>query len=88
MTLAALPILPAPLQIISQFVLHKLLPFLVPVPAFMQMNSTTMSYATILKRTKREMVIFKAALVAAAAAMLAFIARHFARPALAALGLA
>lgn len=36
--------------------LHKLLPFAVPKPAFFQLNSTNISYAEILRRSRRELV--------------------------------
>ena len=36
--------------------LHKLLPFAVPKPAFFQLNSTNISYAEILQRSRRELV--------------------------------
>lgn len=47
-----------------------------------------MPYAEILRRSKREMAVFKAGLVAASAAIAAALLRHCVRPALAALGLA
>ena len=43
-------------QLICQMLLHKLLPFAVPKPAFFQLNSTTISYAEILQRSRRELV--------------------------------
>jgi hypothetical protein len=65
--------------------LHRVLPFLVPKPALLLIN-TTMPYAAILRRGQREMAAFKALLAAAAAALLAVLVRH-ARPSLTALGL-
>ncbi|PRW58870.1 kynurenine 3-monooxygenase [Chlorella sorokiniana] len=73
-------------QLIAQMLLHKLLPFAVPKPAFFQLNSTNISYAEILQRSRRELVVFKAVLAAAAAAAAAALWRSAARPALAALG--
>lgn len=55
---------------------------------FQQINSTSISYAAILRRTKQELAVFKAALVAAAAAALAALWRTWGRAALAAAGLA
>lgn len=73
------------MQLVSQFLLSKLLPFLVPKPAFFQLNSTAISYADILRRSKQEMLVFKAALVAAAAAAAAALWRAFGASAAAAL---
>lgn len=75
-------------QLISQTLLHKLLPFLVPKPAFFQLNSTSMPYATILRRGRQELLAFKCVLAAIAAAAAAALWRSFGRAALAALGLA
>ena len=36
--------------------LHKLLPFAIPKPAFLQLNSTNVSYADIMRRSRRELV--------------------------------
>lgn len=74
------------LQLVSQMLLHKLLPFLVSKPALLLLNTTT-PYAAILRRGEREMAAFKAFLAVAAAALLAVLVRY-ARPALAAFGLA
>ena len=68
--------------------LHKLLPFLVPKPAFFSLNSTNDAYASILQRSRRDMAVFKAALMAAAAAVAAAAWRAWGRLALTAVGLA
>ncbi|KAL4425516.1 hypothetical protein ABPG75_009532 [Micractinium tetrahymenae] len=76
------------LQLISQMLLHKLLPFLVPKPAFFQLNTTRMPFAVILQRGKQELLVFKCILAAVVAALAAALWRSVGRAALAAVGLA
>lgn len=77
-----------PPQLISQAILSKLTRGLLPPPAFMQLNSTTIPYAVCLARGRQELAIFKAALAAVVAAAAAAAWRAWGRAALAALGLA
>ncbi len=60
---------------------------LLPAP-FLQINSTRLPYATILQRSKQELLVFKCILAAAVVAVVAALWRSFGRVALAALGLA
>lgn len=75
-------------QLITQVLLNKLLPFAVPQPAFLALNTTSVSYADILRRSSTELRLFKAVLVVAAAAAAAALWRRVGPAALAALGLA
>ncbi len=51
------------LQLVIQKALHRLFPFLVPKPAFLQLDAPDLPYTALQRRMQQEAAFFKAATI-------------------------